>query len=203
MVDSLFFSRCCSSSTTSLRYSSSWISRLRHFALLGDRCRDNAATPQIVSAATSQKITSSTKRARSAVRVAEIDGDAEHAARQRRQDAEPKPADGGREEHGRDIGREENVGPDLRQSPARKRREQQAEGRKIRRRTRSTAGKSPASRAGIRRSASSCANSARPADPKYGRAAENRRLQRLQSLASRRLEPAGNIGSNDRVRPAC
>ena len=54
-------------------------------------------------------------------RVAEIDADAERAARNRRRDPDPEAADGGGKEHGRKIGREEHVGADLGQAPPRQR----------------------------------------------------------------------------------
>ena len=49
--------------------------------------------------------------------IAEIDGDAERATGKGGKDADPVAAEHGGEQHGREIGREENVGPDLRQPP--------------------------------------------------------------------------------------
>ena len=65
--------------------------------------------PQIIRPHTSKKITSSANRAKSAERVAEIDGDAECAAGQRRRNPDPEAAERGGKEHGRDIGREKYV----------------------------------------------------------------------------------------------
>src|SRR5262245_59179767 len=59
--------------------------------------------------------------------VAKIDHEAEQAAHDRGEDADAHSADRGRNEDGRNIGREENVGPDLGKAPAKKRRKGEAD----------------------------------------------------------------------------
>jgi hypothetical protein len=58
--------------------------------------------------------------------IAEIDDDAEHPAGQRGDDADPEPAEGCGKEDGREVRDEVDVRSDLRQTPARQCRDQQA-----------------------------------------------------------------------------
>src|SRR4051794_25241922 len=62
--------------------------------------------------------------------LAKIHDDAEHAADQRRDDADAEAAERGRKKYGREIRREIDVGPHMGESPARQRRNQQAGDRK-------------------------------------------------------------------------
>src|SRR6185437_16650944 len=61
-------------------------------------------------------------------RLAEVEDNAEHAARDRGHNSDPQPRNGGHEEDGREIGREENVRSDERNPPARRGRQDETDG---------------------------------------------------------------------------
>ena len=119
MVDNLFFSRCCSSSTMSLRYSSSWIRRL---AISRSLCGDRAIVldPPDREAAGRQKDRQQRQPCQVRRVFAEIDAHAERATGQRRHDSEPVTAERSGKDHGRKIRGEEHVRPDQRKAPARR-----------------------------------------------------------------------------------
>jgi len=127
------------------------------------------------------------------VLVSEIDGDAERAAGERRQNPDPQAADGGREEHGRNIRREENVGAHMREAPAGGRRKREAQRRK------SAAEK----QRGLRYALPAAAEIVKPVlhapyqpDQPIQIKAGAGKSTRFPALRKASLEVIGNIGSN-------
>ena len=126
MVDNLFFSRCCNSSTTSLRYSSSWIRRFARSRVGRARSIDNARPPYR-QAADGQKDRQERQSGQSVDASLKLSVTPSAPPSQRGHDSDPEAAERGGKEHGRKIRREEHIGPDQRKTPPRQGRQCEAE----------------------------------------------------------------------------